>query len=67
MSNRLSTKLMLIGMRDSIKKALDRGEKPLHDIKMYHEKLSKYKRDFKDEHDKEIKNIAKEFNGEIVN
>lgn len=67
MSNRLSTKLMLVSMKDNITKALNRGEKPLHAIKMYHEKLDKYKKDFEPEHNQEVKNIAEDFGGEIIN
>lgn len=43
-----------------------KGRKQLNALKMYQEKLDKYKRKFADQANKELEEVAKSFGGEII-
>lgn len=59
-------KLILIGLKQAIDKEIANGNNPTFAIAYYQEKLAKYIQDFKHFHDQEVKEIAKEFGGEVV-
>lgn len=70
MSSRLHIKQMLQGMRASIDEDLAKHINPKAKILEFNRLVKKYKHDFAEEHEKEIKlaeEAAKMFGGEIIN
>lgn len=58
---------VLKGLKSFIDEEIKKGNKPLNAIKTYEEKLKNYKQKFKYSNDQIINEIAKDFNGELVN
>jgi len=69
MSSRLHIKQMLQGMKASIEEDLSKHIKPTAKILEFNRLVKKYKHDFAEEHEKEIKlaeEVAKMFGGEVI-
>jgi hypothetical protein len=58
---------MLQGMRASIDEDLAKHINPKAKILEFNRLVKKYKHDFAEEHEKEIKDLAQQFGGNVIN
>ena len=57
---------LLKGLKQFIDGELAKGRKPLNALKMYQEKLERYKRRFADQANKDLEKVAESFGGELI-